>query len=355
MEKKNSANPSSQKQTLAIEGYQRLNMTLLIPGASTVLNAKISPVVIYSICDSFLRRNEGQDRVIGILLGSIDSNGTCHVRSCFTVIHSEQDGEASPQIAYISLYTHAHVLILCSIEYSCTFLIACYVFPFTSSKRVVHVETVDTITFWQTKLISPPSPPPSPPTSSHARTQVAVDVLHQKTLLGLHQRVSRKDVMVGWFSTGASVRAIDVILQNFYREECSNPIHLTLDVELIAADPSIVRTYISRQVGLGERALATEFVEIPNEVLMGEALLIGFDTAAAVVSEPLPSDAEALQRSADRLQKLLDTMCKYVDDVCVRLSCPVALSLAPAGPPCAKPNTSAYGSRFVAFQNAARP
>lgn len=71
-------------------------MTLLIPGASSVLNAKISPVVVYSICDSFLRRNEGQERVIGILLGSTDSNGTCHVRSCFTVIHSEQDGEVRP-------------------------------------------------------------------------------------------------------------------------------------------------------------------------------------------------------------------------------------------------------------------
>lgn len=148
--------------------------------------------------------------------------------------------------------------------------------------------------------------------------KVAVDVLHQKTLLTLHQRVSPKDAVVGWFSTGADVRAIDVILQNFYREECQNPIHLTLDVDLLAADPSIVRTYISRQVGLGDRSLATEFVEIPNEVSVAEARIIGFDTVASVVSDALPTDAEALQRSVDKLQKLLDNMCKYVDDVCVR-------------------------------------
>lgn len=66
---------------------------LLIPGTSTVLAAKIHPVVIYSICDSYIRRNADQDRVIGTLLGSVGSDGVVDVRSCFTVIHSEQDGE----------------------------------------------------------------------------------------------------------------------------------------------------------------------------------------------------------------------------------------------------------------------
>lgn len=40
-----------------------------------------------------------------------------------------------------------------------------------------------------------------------------MDVLHQRTLLNLHQRVNPRDQVVGWWTTGAHVRAIDVILQ----------------------------------------------------------------------------------------------------------------------------------------------
>jgi translation initiation factor 3 subunit F len=93
-----------------------------------------------------------------------------------------------------------------------------------------------------------------------------VDVLHQSTLLGLHQKVSPRDQVVGWFSTGDAVTGIDVILQSFYRDQgCANPVHLTLDTDLLSAGPSVVKTYVSRAVSIREFA-ATEFAEIPNEV-----------------------------------------------------------------------------------------
>ena len=66
--------------------------SLLVPQSSPVTSVQVHPVVIYQICDSFIRRNEGQERVIGTLLGNIEG-GVAVVKNCFTVIHSEQDGE----------------------------------------------------------------------------------------------------------------------------------------------------------------------------------------------------------------------------------------------------------------------
>lgn len=51
-------------------------------------------------------------------------------------------------------------------------------------------------------------------------------------------------------------------------------LHLVLDTSL-AGDHVDVRAYASRALSLGDKALATEFVELPCEVLMGEAERVG--------------------------------------------------------------------------------
>jgi hypothetical protein len=51
-------------------------------------------------------------------------------------------------------------------------------------------------------------------------------------------------------------------------------IHLVLDTSL-AGEHVDVRAYASRALSLGDKALATEFVELPCEVLMGEAERVG--------------------------------------------------------------------------------
>lgn len=60
--------------------------------ASVILGAQVSvkvhPVVIFNILDQFLRRSEGQDRVIGTLLG-VNVDGVIEIRNCFPVPHTE--------------------------------------------------------------------------------------------------------------------------------------------------------------------------------------------------------------------------------------------------------------------------
>ncbi|KAJ2617075.1 hypothetical protein H4S08_000496 [Coemansia sp. RSA 1365] len=61
---------------------------------STTQQCYIHPVVLFSILDHFLRRNDSQDRVIGTLLGVRSDDGrVVEIRSCFAVPHFETEEE----------------------------------------------------------------------------------------------------------------------------------------------------------------------------------------------------------------------------------------------------------------------
>jgi len=62
----------------------------LATGRST--SYQVHPVVIFSILDQFKRRQAGQKRVMGTLLGEIDGS-TVYVNNCFRVPHSEAANE----------------------------------------------------------------------------------------------------------------------------------------------------------------------------------------------------------------------------------------------------------------------
>jgi len=51
---------------------------------------EINPVVVFSVLDHYIRREEGQERVIGTLLGNIEE-GVIQVTNCFAVPLTEKD------------------------------------------------------------------------------------------------------------------------------------------------------------------------------------------------------------------------------------------------------------------------
>ena len=53
------------------------------------------PIVIFSVLDHYTRRQEGQERVIGTLLGTKDAFGNVEVTNCFAVPHTENAGEVA--------------------------------------------------------------------------------------------------------------------------------------------------------------------------------------------------------------------------------------------------------------------
>lgn len=72
----------------------------------------VEPVVLMTVCDAFIRRNEGQERVIGAVLGKL-KDGVMTISTCFAVPHMEQGevcGEArfsTARLVKYSVYDHA--------------------------------------------------------------------------------------------------------------------------------------------------------------------------------------------------------------------------------------------------------
>lgn len=62
--------------------------TVLLWGPT--VTARVHPVVIFSICYSYVRRSDQADRVIGTLLGSVSPDGTVDIRNCYAVPYNEQ-------------------------------------------------------------------------------------------------------------------------------------------------------------------------------------------------------------------------------------------------------------------------
>ncbi|XP_041357998.1 eukaryotic translation initiation factor 3 subunit F-like [Gigantopelta aegis] len=66
---------------------------------ATNLVCRVHPVVLFSIVDSYERRNEDAKRVIGTLLGICDK-GVVEVTNCFAVPHNESEDEVAVDIEY---------------------------------------------------------------------------------------------------------------------------------------------------------------------------------------------------------------------------------------------------------------
>ncbi|CAN1257062.1 Eukaryotic translation initiation factor 3 subunit F [Linum perenne] len=183
--------------------------------SSNTLSAKVHPLVIFNICDCYVRRPDQSERVIGTLLGSVLPDGTVDIRNSFAVPHNES---------------------------------------------------------------------------------------------------SDQEVIVGWYSTGLGVTGGSALIHDFYSDEVSNPVHLTVDTGFRNGEPAI-KAYVSVNLSLGSTQLAAQFQEIPLDLRMIEAERIGFDILKTTMVDKLPTDLEGMEASMQRLLALIDDIYKYVDDV----------------------------------------
>ena len=60
------------------------------------VSVKLKPLVLFNICDAYIRRNESQQRVIGTLLGHI-ADGVVYIQNCYAVPHNESNDQVSPE------------------------------------------------------------------------------------------------------------------------------------------------------------------------------------------------------------------------------------------------------------------
>ncbi|KAL5702681.1 Eukaryotic translation initiation factor 3 subunit F [Ranunculus cassubicifolius] len=66
----------------------------------TSISAKVHPVVIFNICDCYVRRPDQAERVIGTLLGSVLPDGTVDIRNSYAVPHNESTDQVALDIEY---------------------------------------------------------------------------------------------------------------------------------------------------------------------------------------------------------------------------------------------------------------
>ncbi|XP_047334721.1 eukaryotic translation initiation factor 3 subunit F-like [Impatiens glandulifera] len=77
------------------------NQTILqLPNFPTSVSAKVHPLVIFNICDCYVRRPDQSDRVIGTLLGSVLPDGTIDIRNSYAVPHNESSDQVALDIDY---------------------------------------------------------------------------------------------------------------------------------------------------------------------------------------------------------------------------------------------------------------
>ncbi|KAK3804937.1 MAG: maintenance of mitochondrial structure and function-domain-containing protein [Benniella sp.] len=207
-------------------------------------STSVNPLVFFSILDHYLRRNAGQDRVIGTLLG----------------VRSEDGAEVEIK--------------------------GCYPVP--------HLETQD---------------------------QVEVDMEYHRTMFDLHKQVNPKEVIVGWYATGADLNSYSALIQDFYQKEVSSfpAVHLTMDTAL-TNERLGVKTYISAAVGITSKADNCMFIPIPCDVKYFKAERAGLELLASAKSSEdgsttLLSDMDNLERAIIEVQSMLERVSQYVDAV----------------------------------------
>ncbi|GMG98308.1 hypothetical protein Nepgr_000148 [Nepenthes gracilis] len=72
------------------------------------LSVKVHPVVIFNICNCYIRRPDQAERVIGTLLGSVLPDGTVDVRNSYAVPHNEYSDQVALDIDYHHNMLMAH-------------------------------------------------------------------------------------------------------------------------------------------------------------------------------------------------------------------------------------------------------
>ena len=61
---------------------------LTLPSSSANVSVKLRPTILLNICDSYVRRSENQERVVGTLLGTIEG-ATVEIKDCYAVPFNE--------------------------------------------------------------------------------------------------------------------------------------------------------------------------------------------------------------------------------------------------------------------------
>ncbi|THU49138.1 hypothetical protein C4D60_Mb06t06400 [Musa balbisiana] len=87
------------QKTLGLPRPDVMAVLQFFPPSSPVVSARLHPVVLFSICDCYVRRPDQADRVIGTLLGTV-SGGVVEIKNSYAVPHNESADQVALDVEY---------------------------------------------------------------------------------------------------------------------------------------------------------------------------------------------------------------------------------------------------------------
>jgi translation initiation factor 3 subunit F len=149
-----------------------------------------------------------------------------------------------------------------------------------------------------------------------------------------HQKINRKEVLLGWYSTTLPRSPLIVdnssLIHEFYAHECKAPIHLVVDTNLSIQENTntafTIRGYISQPMVVGETPLANMFREINVEVCLSDAEVICLNQmirgqvseqpfSSVNILSTISSPVEEITSATNLLTSLLDKISNYLKEV----------------------------------------
>lgn len=156
---------------------------------------------------------------------------------------------------------------------------------------------------------------------------VAINKDYHKSMFEFHNRINRREQIVGWFSTtfpnGDCIVDNSSLIHDFYSNESENPIHLVVDTSL-GGDNMRVRAFVSRPMLVGEHAFANMFDELRVEIALSEGettclfhMINGQENPwqDGFTSARLPNERTAVSEALSNLVGSLDKSIEYVESV----------------------------------------
>lgn len=156
---------------------------------------------------------------------------------------------------------------------------------------------------------------------------MAINKDYHKTMFEFHNRINRREKIIGWFSTtfpnGNWIVDNSSLVHDFYSNECENPIHLVVDTRM--ADGNMcVRAFMSRPMLVGEHAFANMFDELRVEIALSEGetsclfhMVNGQENPwqDGFTSARIPNERTAVSEAMGGLVNNLDKVIAYVESV----------------------------------------
>lgn len=148
---------------------------------------------------------------------------------------------------------------------------------------------------------------------------VLMDQDYHKQMLALRQKVSPREVVVGWFSTGSEINATSAVIHAFYCTKDSQftptavlpgPVHMLVDTSLTQQSLGM-KTFVNVRTNVAESLL--QFHEVPLRVQTSAAEKSGISqlmqarraTREALASGTLPKDIASIDGFEGGLKELL--------------------------------------------------